>query len=63
MEVSSVGSLTTALTPAQVSDEAGMLVLRQALDLESQGVLQLLQSVTQVSSNPPNLGSNVDVKV
>ena len=63
MDVSSVGSLTTALTPTQVSEEAGMLVLRKVLDQESQGVLQLLQSVAPVSSNPPNLGNSVDVKV
>lgn len=63
MDISSVGSLSTALSQATGSDAVGTLVLRKALDIEQQNAQQLLQALPQVSSNPPNLGNSVDVKV
>jgi predicted transcriptional regulator len=62
MDISSVGSLSTALNSAQTGSEVGMTVLKKAIDIQAQGVLQLLQAVPQVSSNPPNLGNSVDVR-
>ncbi len=63
MDISSVGSLTTALTPTQVGDAAGTLVLRKAIDMQEQSALQLLQGLPQVANNPPNLGNSIDIKV
>lgn len=63
MDISSVGSLTTALTTIQVGDAAGTLVLRKAIDMQEQSALQLLQGLPQVANNPPNLGNSIDIKV
>lgn len=62
MDVSSIGSLSSALSPAQTQETAGMLMLKKANDLEAQSALQLLQAVPQLPSNPPNLGNSVDVR-
>ena len=62
MDISSVGSLSTALTPAATGDAVATLVLKKTLELQQQNALQLLQSLPSVSSNPPNLGNSVDVK-
>ena len=62
MDVSSIGSLSSALSPAQTGDDASMLVMKKVIDIQAQSVLQLLQALPQVSSNPPNLGNSVDVK-
>ena len=62
MDVSSIGSLSTALSSATTGDAVATLVLKKALAIDEESALQLLQSLPQVSSNPPNLGNNVDVK-
>lgn len=62
MDVSSVGSLSTALSQAQTGDAVSTLVLRKALDIQAQNAMQLLQALPQLPSNPPNLGNSVDVK-
>jgi len=62
MSVSSVGSLSSALSPAQTQETAGMLALKKANDIQAQSVLQLLQGVQPPSNNPPNLGNMIDVK-
>jgi hypothetical protein len=62
MDISSVGSLSTALSSSATGDAVGIQVLRKALDIQEQGAMQLLQALPQVSSNPPNLGNSIDVK-
>ena len=62
MDISSVGSLSTALSSSATGDAVGIQVLKKALDIQEQGAMQLLQALPQVSSNPPNLGNAVDVK-
>lgn len=61
MDVSSVGSLNTALGQTQSSDAVSTMVLKKALELEKQNAAQLLQALP-AASNPPNLGNSVDVK-
>ncbi|MBP5985857.1 MAG: YjfB family protein [Azonexus sp.] len=63
MEISSVGSLTTALSQPQNAEAAGLLVLKKAIDIQEQSALQLLQGLPQIANNPPNLGNSVDIKV
>lgn len=63
MDISSVGSLSSALTAAQTGDAVGMLVLKKAMDIQEQSAMQLLQALPQVPSNPVHLGSSIDVKV
>ena len=63
MDVSSRGSLSTALSQAQTGDAVSTLVLKKAMQIQEQNALQLLQALPQVSNNPPNLGNSVDVRV
>lgn len=62
MDVSSIGSLSTALSQANTGDAVSTLVLKKALDIQAQSALQLLQALPQLPSNPPNLGNSIDVK-
>ena len=63
MDVSSICSLSTALSQAQTGDAVSTLVLKKAMQIQEQNALQLLQALPQVSNNPPNLGNSVDVRV
>ncbi|MGB4066044.1 MAG: YjfB family protein [Azonexus sp.] len=63
MDVSSVGSLTSAMSPVEIRDAANTAVLKKAMDIQAQNAAQLLEALPQVTSNPPNLGNAVDVKV
>jgi len=63
MDISSVGNLTSALTQTQSAEAVSALVLRKVIDIQEQSAMQLLQTLPQVASNPPNLGNSVDIKV
>lgn len=63
MDISSIGSLSTALSQAQTGDAVSTLVLKKAMQIQEQNALQLLQALPQVTNNPPNLGNSVDVRV
>jgi hypothetical protein len=62
MDVSGMGSVSSAMTQEQTGTAAAMLVLKKAIDLEANNAMQLLQALPQVSSNPPNLGNGVDIR-
>ncbi len=62
MDVTSIGSLSTALTQVSTDEAASMLVLKKAIDIQEQSALQLLQALPQAANNPPNLGNSIDVK-
>ena len=61
MDISSIGSLTSALSSSQTVDAASTFALKKAMDIQSQSVQQLIQAIPQ-PSNPPNLGNSIDVK-
>lgn len=63
MDVSSVGSLSTALQQAKTGDAVGIAVMRKALELQEQTATQLLEALPQATNNPAHLGQSVDVKV
>jgi len=63
MDVSNVASLSSAVAQMKVGDSVGISVLRKAMEIEAQGVMQLLQALPQPVSNPPNLGNSVDVRI
>ena len=63
MDVSSIGSLSTALSQSQTGDAVSTLVLKKAMEIQEQSALQLLQGLPPVASNPPNLGNSVDIRV
>ncbi|MGE5384411.1 MAG: YjfB family protein [Betaproteobacteria bacterium] len=62
MNISSLGSMSSAVASASTGDAVGILVLKKTLDMQAQSALQLLQALPQPGSNPPNLGQNIDVK-
>ncbi len=64
MDVSSIGSLSSALSQAKTGDAVSTLVLKKAMDIQAQSAMQLLAALPPVagSSNPPNLGNSIDVK-
>lgn len=62
MDVSGMGSVSSAMTPGQTREAAAMLVLKKSIDLEKSNAMQLLQALPQVTSNPPNLGNSVDIR-
>ena len=62
MDVSSVGSLSMALSQSQVGDAVGITMLKKAMDLQTQMASQLLQALP-APSNPSHLGNSVDIKV
>lgn len=63
----SISSLVSSLGAADAgSDPVSLLMLRKTLDLQAQGVAQLMQTATPVASggsNPPHLGNTIDIKV
>lgn len=61
MDISSVGSISSATSQAQVGDAVSIAVLKKAIDLQVQGALQLIESLPQPATNsPPNLGQGVN---
>lgn len=62
MDITSMGGLSAVLSQTQASDAVGIAVLKKAMDIQAQMATQLIQSLPQPASNPPNLGNNVDVK-
>ena len=62
MDISSIASLSTALSQTNAGDQVATAVLRKAMDIQAESAAQLLQSVPPMPGNPPNLGNTVDVK-
>lgn len=62
MDLSGIGSLSTALSQSQTGDAVSTLVLKKAMQIQEESALQLLQALPQPPSNPAHLGQNVDVK-
>lgn len=62
MDVSSIGSLSSALSQARTGDAVNILVLKKAMAIQAQSALQLLEALPQAASNPPNLGASIDVR-
>lgn len=61
MDISRVGSSTAAISQAGTGDAVAISVLKKALEVETQGALQLIQALPLPSTNsPPNLGNNVN---
>ncbi|MGQ5523424.1 YjfB family protein [Chitinimonas sp. PSY-7] len=61
MDVSSIASAASNSAAAQTQAAVSVLMLRKALDIQSQNATTLLQALPQPASNPSHLGSVVDV--
>jgi hypothetical protein len=61
MDVTAIASLATDMSQARTAEAVQITVLKKALDIQAQGALQLIQAASQViSTNPPNLGNQID---
>jgi Putative motility protein len=61
MDTLALASLATELATTTTQQAAQLAVLKKAMELQGQGAIQLVQAATQSTSNPPNLGNNIDV--
>lgn len=61
MNISSVGSVSTALSQAETGDAVAIAVLKKTMDIQAQAALQLIEAIPQpAASGPPNLGRSVN---
>ncbi|MBU1238035.1 MAG: YjfB family protein [Gammaproteobacteria bacterium] len=64
MDVTGIAVAPTITAQTNIAGAVQMGVLKQALEVQGQSALLLVQSVAQVTyNNPPNLGNNIDVVV
>lgn len=67
-EVASMAAASTQMSQQRVSEQAQIQVMKQAMDMQEQGAMQLLESVTDTvvpttGANPAErVGANIDVK-
>lgn len=61
MDISAITSQATSMSQAATTQAIQIAVLKKAIDIDAQGALQLIEAASNViSSNPPNLGNNID---
>jgi hypothetical protein len=62
MDTLAIASLATDMSQARTANAVQLAVLKKAMDIESQGALQLVQAAAQATqhANPPHLGNSVD---
>ena len=62
MDTASIAAVATEMSQARTESAVQLAVLKQAMDIEAQGAMQLIQAAAQViPRNPPHLGNQVDV--
>lgn len=68
MEISANGAINAMLEQKQAASmqEVQVSLFKKALDINTEGALALVNAATQAaapaSSNPPNLGQNIDTR-
>lgn len=63
MEINNLSNQVSIQAATQASANASLLLLRKTLELQAAGIGGLIEAAapTSASSNPPNLGNNVDL--
>jgi hypothetical protein len=61
MDISGLVNLASAMSQQRTSQAADLLVLKKAMQVQEDGALTLIESVTPVTSLPAHLGQNVNV--
>lgn len=61
MDVNSIVALATEMATQRTVQAAQMAVLKQAIDLQGAGALQLIQALAPAYNNPAHLGRRIDV--
>jgi hypothetical protein len=61
MDVTGIAAAATEMSQTATANAVRMAVLKKAMEIQEQTALQLVQAATEtLSSNPPNLGNQVD---
>lgn len=62
MDISSVGSVSSAMSQAQTDEAVAIAVLKKAIDIQAQGAMQLIQAISQpaASTTTPTMGNGVN---
>jgi hypothetical protein len=61
MDVTGIAAAATEMSQTATANAVQMAVLKKAMEIQEQTALQLVQAATEtLSSNPPNLGNQVD---
>lgn len=62
MDVAAIASLATEMSQARTQSAVQIAVLKQALEIQGNGALQLLDAAARVINNPPHLGQRIDTR-
>lgn len=62
MDVTSLASAATEMAANRTNVAVSTAVLKNAIDIQAQSALDLLNALPQPSSLPPHLGQNVNTK-
>ncbi|MBL8448735.1 MAG: YjfB family protein [Dechloromonas sp.] len=64
MDLSGIGSLTTALSAARDGDGVALETLKKTLEIQERTAQQLIEALPEpaATNNPSHLGNSVDVK-
>lgn len=63
MDISGIRSSVSGVSQADAANVVQLTVLKKAIDVNAQSALQLIQAASNViTSNPPHLGSRIDVR-
>ncbi|MBV2234307.1 MAG: YjfB family protein [Sterolibacterium sp.] len=64
MDVASLAAVATNLQQVELDNAVQVALFEKAMDIQSQGALELLQAASQAMTaainNPPNLGNVID---
>jgi hypothetical protein len=63
MDVNATNAVATTVSRAGNADAVSVAMLLKALELQTQSAAQLVQAATQTTTNPPNLGNQVNTFV
>ncbi|MBI4742697.1 MAG: YjfB family protein [Betaproteobacteria bacterium] len=58
--VESVARAASELSQARTGEAVAVAVLKKAMDIQAQGVAQLIGALPQPANTPPHLGNNVN---
>lgn len=62
MDISAITLAAASLAQYKTANEIQLAVFKKSIDISAQNSLQLIESATKsLPSNPPNLGSSIDI--
>lgn len=56
-----IAQLATSMSQEKTNDAVGVAVLKQAMDIQEQSAMQLVQAIPDVSALPEGVGTRINV--